>query len=90
MNEAGGTNILDLCMEHVNCDYTRELDNMVHQSCHRLVQVRKSVPQRLVSPVVSKAKEKLQLLDSSMAHTDENGAYGLSHGDTGLFRCTVV
>lgn len=86
LNDGGGVDTFDLCVDHTISDFTRESDNKVHESCHRLVQVRKSVPQRLMYTIVGKAQEQLQLLDSFPTHTDEDGACSHTCGDTvGLF-----
>lgn len=65
---------LDFCAEHVACDGAYGDDEDAHKSSHRIVQVRKSVPQRLIHEVVSKAQDQVRLMDSFPTHTGENGA----------------
>ncbi|EKM57527.1 uncharacterized protein PHACADRAFT_206425 [Phanerochaete carnosa HHB-10118-sp] len=63
---------LDFCAEHMVCDSAYGDDENAHKPSHRIVQVRKSIPQRLIHGVVSKAQDQVQLMDSFPTHTDEN------------------
>ncbi|GJE85201.1 hypothetical protein PsYK624_012790 [Phanerochaete sordida] len=68
-------NTVDFCAEHMLCDYEHddaEDDDNIHTNDHRLIQVRKSAPQRLMHKLVAKGKEQMELMDSFPTHTDEN------------------
>lgn len=62
---------VDLCAEHTFTDYVHEDEENIHRSDHRLIQVRKSVSQRLMHKLVERGNNQVQLMDSFPTHRDE-------------------
>lgn len=71
MASEGDVETVDLCTDCIASEFTRESDTKVHTTFHRLLQIRRSVPDRRIYHLISQAQDAfVTRLDAEINHND--------------------